>query len=1786
GLRTYHARLLPEFGPDGDVTSVLNVARDVTDLLASRDANARLAAIVESSADAVVATGLDDCVVSWNAAAERLFGYTAAEAIGQLTPIALLPSGESADAHDASAGFETSINARDGREVPVSVTHFPIHNAEGSLIGRAALVRDISARKAEEAALREREESFRLLFYRNPLPMWVIEPGTTRFLEVNDMAVRTYGYSREEFLSMTSIDLRDPDERERYLKFLAAGGQELEGDVGIWRHRKKDGRRISVQVRGHTLTFEGLPARLIIAEDVTERLAAQSAAAQLSAIVESSNDAIISRDRDGRIVSWNPAAERLFGYAEAEALGKGGELLNPAENPASARGFQRALRGESFTVSGAVRYAKDGRRLELDVSVFPIYGEGPEVDAVGIIARDMSAERKAELASAQLAAIVGSSNDAVVSRDLDGAVISWNPAAERIYGYTAEEAIGRGPDFLAPPGRIEEIQRRISETAAGGPASTYEAIRWTKDGREIVLSMSLFPVRSDAGEVIAVAAISRDITAEREAEREMARLAALVASSEDAIVSVDLNGHFVTWNNAAERLFGYTAEEALGRPSDLLQNPPELEVERQSIRASLEAGRSVVGVETFRVRKDGSRVEVSASYFPIRDAAGEVIGLANVTQDITERKATERTLAHLASIVNATDDAITTVDLDRRYTSWNRGAERLFGYTESEVLGLGAGLLYPPEMDVDAERAIVWNALNAGGTVRDVESVRRRKDGSLVDVAVSYFPIADGAGRVIGFANISRDITDRKAAAEALRTSHERYEFATRATNDAIWDWDLPTDALHWSAQFSELFGYPPGAIVPTIQFWEGLIHPADRERVVSSLNNAVAGTEEHWQAEYPLLRADGSYARVADRGYIQRDAAGTATRMIGAIADVTERTLAAEALVASEARLRAVIDTAPAAVWAWDADGVFFVNRALIEMTGYTEAELMAPGFLQGLVHPLDQDAVTEDRIAYQDGSPRPSDLAEFRYVRASGEVRALRMMASPLDFDWRPGFLSVAYDITEERAAREALEESEARFRAVIEAVPAGVWAWDESGIFFVNDAMSRIMGYPRERLFEPDFMPGLLYEDDRALLGEHVSAWARRDPHAAWNLEHRFVRGDGEVRWLRLTATPVTIAGRDGTLAAAFDITEERQAQEAVVASEARFRSVIETVSAGVWIWDGTTITFVNQALCDITGYTAAELTAPNFFNTLLHPDDRRAIFERGLARLRGEEVEGRYEGHIVTKGGELRTIDISATAIQFDGSPASLVTVFDVTDNRRMQEALRESEARFRAVLETVATGIWIWDGASMSYVNDALVRITGFPREQLMDGHTFDSVVVHPDDRAMIRQRGNARIRGEDVPKTYELRVVRPGGEVRHLEITATLIDLGGRPVSLASAVDLTDRHLAEEERRRFDQQVQHAQKLESLGILAGGIAHDFNNLLVGVLGNAGLALMELPPDSPARRTITDIETAAKRAADLTRQMLAYSGKGQFVVETVDLSNVVREMAALLEVSISKRVTVRYDFPAGLPHIEADATQLRQVIMNLLTNASDAIGDGDGLITVRTGTFFADRAYLAETYLDNELPEGTYVSLEVSDTGSGMDPETRARIFDPFFSTKFTGRGLGLAAVLGIIRGHRGAIKVYSEPGRGTTFRVLFPPAESAGPAPSAPAEATRLWSDGGTILIVDDDYAVRSVTARMLELAGFSTIIAEDGNRALELFDLHKESIDLVLLDLTMPGMDGEQTFRALRLRQPSIRVVLTSGYSEQDATNRFVGEGLAGFLQKPFRHQDLIDTLREVLEA
>jgi signal transduction histidine kinase len=427
-----------------------------------------------------------------------------------------------------------------------------------------------------------------------------------------------------------------------------------------------------------------------------------------------------------------------------------------------------------------------------------------------------------------------------------------------------------------------------------------------------------------------------------------------------------------------------------------------------------------------------------------------------------------------------------------------------------------------------------------------------------------------------------------------------------------------------------------------------------------------------------------------------------------------------------------------------------------------------------------------------------------------------------------------------------------------------------------------------------------------------------------------------------------------------------------------------------------------------------------------------------------------------------------------------------------------------------------------------------------------------------------------------ISREHELEMARADLEVRTAELQTAVAAL---------EAEIVERERSETERRAMELRVLEVQKLESLGVLAGGIAHDFNNLLVGIMGNAGLALLEMPPETDGRERIAQIETAARRAADLAREMLAYSGKGRFIVAPIDVSALVREMTHLLDVSIGKSVVLKRLLADRPVVVEADATQLRQVVMNLVVNASDAIGESNGVITVTTGRMRADRDYLAGTFVDEGLAAGEYAFIEVSDTGAGMDQATQARIFDPFFTTKFTGRGLGLAAVLGIVRAHHGALKVYSEPGRGSTFKLLVPTADApVEPDPWA-GRAPTPWRGSGTVLVVDDEPMVREVAKAMLNRLGLTVVQAGDGQEAVDLFSADPGRFDVVLLDLTMPRLSGAEAFRQIRAIRADARVILMSGYNEEEASGRFAGKGLAGFVEKPFSPQDIGTMIRRVLE-
>jgi PAS domain S-box-containing protein len=519
----------------------------------------------------------------------------------------------------------------------------------------------------------------------------------------------------------------------------------------------------------------------------------------------------------------------------------------------------------------------------------------------------------------------------------------------------------------------------------------------------------------------------------------------------------------------------------------------------------------------------------------------------------------------------------------------------------------------------------------------------------------------------------------------------------------------------------------------------------------------------------------------------------------------------------------------------------------------------------------------------------------------------------------------------------------------------------------------------------------------------------------------------------------------------------------------------------------------------------------------------------------------------------------------------------------------RQAVYESEERYRIVTEISRDAVEVVNEAGDTiYVNPAVEEVFGYKPEECLGTQIQDYLnIVHPDDRDRVTEEWERVVKLGETVYYAPMRCMHKDGSWIWIKAIATsYLSASGERYILEVSQDISEQVEAEQERQQLVEQRKEAQRLESLGVLAGGIAHDFNNLLTPILGDASFALLELPENSPARLRLQRIGKAAHRAAALTNQMLAYSGQRPSVIEPLDISQLVEEMAQLLEGAVSGKAELVYDLAEDLPAVEADSAQLSQVVMNLITNATEAVRKGAGRTVLRTGQIEAEKVECNFLIDSNVLLSGHYVFIEVIDNGCGMDAQTQSKIFDPFFTTKFTGRGLGLAAAIGIVRNHGGAIEIESEVGRGTRFRVLLPSAGRRVPSEASEDTSIEDWRGRGTVLVVDDDDGVRELVAETLRRAGLTVLLAEDGREAVALFRRQADEIRVVVLDRTMPIVDGEEAFNEIRRIRSDARIILVSGYSEEHAVWHSIDQKLDAFLHKPFDPMALLERVRRILEV
>lgn len=981
---------------------------------------------------------------------------------------------------------------------------------------------------------------------------------------------------------------------------------------------------------------------------------------------------------------------------------------------------------------------------------------------------------------------------------------------------------------------------------------------------------------------------------------------------------------------------------------------------------------------------------------------------------------------------------------------------------------------------------------------------------------------------------------------------------------------------LEVNQAFLELTGYPrtalQGATTVSIGLWP---RPRDRARMLETLQ--AQGELRDFSVR--LRRADGTLRNVLLGARALQ--LGSEACLITVARDITD-TLEQQRERQTLARLLALH---PQAVQVLNAQGRHLTgNAAFRELFGedfpptwslFEDPNLQRLGLLEQ-VAPLAQGrAVTltiPDYDVHAVDPQRPSNprflrTLAFPWITAEDEVSSILLLHE---------------DLTDWHRAETALRRSEARARHLFLTMAQGILEVDAEGrILSANPAAEGILGIALEAMKGHDFETlgwTWLHADGSPLPPERTPPTvALREGRSLVGHVLGLLLHDGRCRWVSIGAHPLW--ERDSqTPSGAFctftDITDLKRTQDELRTTSQRLQAVLQGSAAVIFQLapDGTFLLSEGRALANL-GLKPGEVIGLNALE--LYRD-----YPETVALLRSA-LEGTEQRATLAVAG--RWFDTWVTPL-FEGDRVTSVVgvATDITDRMQAETTLREVEDRFRALVNHTTDNLfWVHRRPNGAFhidgVNPAQWKTYGLTGDTL-SGHDLEEVLP-PEEARRISEHYRRCLDG-GVPITYQETADLPTGR---RTFQTLLVPIPASDGTLQHLVG-TSRDITELIRR--EESLREAQKLESLGLLAGGIAHDFNNLLAAILGNLNLAQAQVPEGAPLKTYLERAERTVLRASELTKQLLAYSGKAPFEVKPQDLNALVREWTHLLSVTVSKQIRLDLDLTEPLPPIQGDTAQLQQVILNLVTNAGEAIGDREGRIRIHTRCQILRDEDLQGTIPSCPLQPGPHVVLEVSDDGSGMPIEVQERMFDPFYSTKGSGRGLGLSALLGILRSHHGGLKLRSQPGKGTTFTLFFPTTEAPCPCPCPSPQPSQVpQTYAGSVLVAEDEPLVREFTCGALELMGFQTVATSDGEEALEAFKKDPFRFRLALLDYTMPRRNGRETLLALQALRPDFPVVLCSGYSARECLGPLQdAPGAVRFLPKPYHLSDLRRVLSDLL--
>jgi PAS domain S-box-containing protein len=906
---------------------------------------------------------------------------------------------------------------------------------------------------------------------------------------------------------------------------------------------------------------------------------------------------------------------------------------------------------------------------------------------------------------------------------------------------------------------------------------------------------------------------------------------------------------------------------------------------------------------------------------------------------------------------------------------------------------------------------------------------------------------------------------------------------------------------------------------------------------------------------------------------------------------EAVERERVKEALNENQRLLNSILESTADGILVGDRDGTFsYTNSRFAEMW-YVPKEVMETKERHKLREVVskqlkDSSAFFSKLQELYQSTEEFLDLVEFR------DGRIFERFSTPLIKDSIvSGRVWSFRDITERKQAEEAVRESEEKYRLLADNVTDVIWVRDMNlHLTYISPSVKDQQGYTVEeamnRTLEETLTPGsfklareVFAEELEIERGKHKGTQRSRTIEVEINCK------DNSTIWAEIKMSFFRDQNGKplGVIGVTRNITERKQAEEGLRESEEKYRSLFENTGTATFITDeDMTVSQVNAKCEELSGYSRDEIVGKMKTSDFIPIEELDRIkkyhFER---RKKDDDIPPEYELKLVDKDGNIKNVFIQVGMIP--GTKKSIASIIDITPQKQAEKALRESEKQYRELANSLPQVVFEMDANGLiTFANRNAFEFYGYTQDDFEKGVTALQMLI-PEDRDRALDNIQMRLKGEELG-SREYTALRKDGTTFPVALHVNPIIYENEPVGLRGImIDITDRKLAEEEKKKLEAQLQQAQKMESIGTLAGGIAHDFNNILSPIILYAEMVLEDISEDSPLRFSIEEIYRASLRAKDLVKQILTFSHQAEQEKIPLKISPIVKEALKLLRASLPSTIEIRQNIEVKDSVVLADPTQIHQILMNLCTNAAHSMRDRGGVLEVS----LVD-AVLHSDDIDHpgDLDPGQYTKLTVSDTGHGIEPAIMERIFDPYFTTqeKGKGTGLGLSVVHGIVNTHGGHISVYSEPGKGARFDVFLPLFDSAD-IKAEIISLDKLAAGDEHILLVDDEKVVVDVVQQMLERLGYQVTVRTSSIEALEVFRASKDKFDLVITDLTMPNMTGDKLAGELMNIRPDIPIILCTGFSEKMSKERAEALGIKGLLMKPIVKSDLAKTVRELID-